>query len=269
MILGATAKTQQAVRLSIKSTDESGEQQHVIKVASSTLAEGLDERRLRITIDTAGIVTQVGWGGGIWAAGWQCSDGLRCCAGLTDGCEVWGTYHAQPVLQWVIRVLQTTSNHQHGANHVHHLHHLLRRLLPLPAGAQVGNSPTSLFGFKPAALLGRSLADCVDVLHTNVRAASSAAHAAGGNAAAQDAAATTELRKVRAIYCLNCAVTNQGGFKQVTRASVTHQPPAYAPARQPANPILAATISLSPCLALLLDLLHGVLYNTLPHPACR
>ncbi|GLC67718.1 hypothetical protein PLESTF_000598200 [Pleodorina starrii] len=124
MVLGPTPKTQQAVRVAIKSTDESGEQQHVVKVSPSTLAEGLDERRLRITIDTSGTVTDV------------------------------------------------------------------------------GQSPTALFGFKPTALLGRSLSDCVDVLHAAARGASSAAGgvaASGGVAAAvaaADAAASAEVRKV-------------------------------------------------------------------------
>ncbi|EFJ44861.1 hypothetical protein VOLCADRAFT_94889 [Volvox carteri f. nagariensis] len=123
MVLGPTPKTQQTVRLAIKSTDESGEQQHVVKVSPSTMSEGLDERRLRLTIDTSGTVTDV------------------------------------------------------------------------------GHSPTSLFGFKPAALLGRSLADCVDVLHAAARSASASAgltSAGGGTAggAAADAMAAAEVRRI-------------------------------------------------------------------------
>lgn len=118
-VLGPTPKTQQAVHLYIKSTDESGEQQHVVKVVPSTIPKGLDERRLRLTVDASGTVIEV------------------------------------------------------------------------------GNSPSTLFGFKPSVLTGRNLADCVDVLHAATRSAAVAA-ANGGppTGEAANSAAAVETRKV-------------------------------------------------------------------------
>lgn len=86
-LIGTTPRTQRPVKLNIRSTEEGGEPQHVIKLLPSSLARGLDERRVRLHVSPAGMVLDVS-----------------------------------------------------------------------------GDNPTSLFGFDPRVLVGRSLAEVVDVM---------------------------------------------------------------------------------------------------------